>query len=56
MDDFDAKNHIRDMHREADLQRLARLAQPSAPIKQAQLVRLVLVGSSILVLLLAFMR
>jgi hypothetical protein len=27
MDDFDAKNHLRDIHREADLRRLAQLAK-----------------------------
>jgi hypothetical protein len=34
MDDFDAKNHLRDVHREADLSRLARLAQVGAPPRQ----------------------
>jgi len=34
MDDFDAKNHLRDVHREADLRRLAQLAQRSAAVKQ----------------------
>jgi hypothetical protein len=34
MDDFDAKNHLRDVHREADLRRLARLAKAGAAVKQ----------------------
>jgi hypothetical protein len=34
MDDFDAKNHLRDLHREADLRRLARLVKAGAAVKQ----------------------
>jgi hypothetical protein len=34
MDEFDAKNHLRDAHREADLSRLARLAKAGAPPRQ----------------------
>jgi hypothetical protein len=34
MDDFDAKNHLRDLHREADNQRLAQLVEAGAESKQ----------------------
>jgi hypothetical protein len=57
MDDFDARNHIRDMHRYADQRRLAQLAQQGAAVNyMPRMTRLVLVGSGILVLVLAFMR
>ncbi len=34
MDDFDAKNHLRDLHREADNERLAQLAAAGVEAKQ----------------------
>ncbi len=57
MDDFDAKNHIRDMHRAAEMHTLARMVQAGAQAKQVrQPARLTLVRDSIKLLLLAVVR
>jgi hypothetical protein len=34
MDDFDAKNHLHDLHREANNERLARLVEANAEAKK----------------------
>ena len=57
IDDFDAKNHIRDMHRAAETRTLARMAQAGTQAKPVrQPVRLTLVNDSIKLLLMTFVR
>ena len=57
MDDFDAKNHIRDMHRAAEMRTLARMAQANKAAKQIrQPVRFTLVSDSIRLLLMTLVR
>jgi hypothetical protein len=57
MDDFDAKNHIRDMHRAAEMRTLARMAQANKEAKPTrQPVRFTLISDSIKLLLMTLVR
>jgi hypothetical protein len=57
MDDFDAKNHIRDMHRAAERRALVRMVQANQEAKPARrLVRLTLVSNSLKTFLLTLIR
>ena len=58
MDDFDAKNHIRDMHRAAEKRALVRMVQAAnTEAKPARrLVRLTLVSNSLKMFLLTLVR
>ena len=39
MDDFDAKNHLRDLHREANNERLAQLVEAGAEVKKPKVAQ-----------------
>ncbi len=57
IDDFDAKNHIRDMHHAAEIRTLARMAQEGKPARMIRRpIRLTLINDSIKLLLMAFVR
>jgi hypothetical protein len=56
MDDFDAKNHIRDMHRDAEMRRLARLAEANAKANQTKQSAVTLIPHRIMTLALTFVR
>jgi hypothetical protein len=56
MNEFDAKNHLNDLYREAASERLARQVEEAAEAKQKKVVRPSLFTSSVKLLAGAFAR